>query len=308
MKRLSHIFFIYVAFFATMGFSAAAAEQEVDRLISEIDELCAKGQQRLYDVACDERVMQIYFQSLQLVDAALEKFPQNYELLWRGARSAALYCEVVNDLRPEGWQQICTTIGNRGLEFGSLAQQVNPGRVEGYFWRTYAIGGYRHGLGTGMAGAMTAIQDGFLNKVREDAEKGYAIDPSYLGFGTTYTYIQFLGNIPGGMYMKGYGFRKSRFEEALKYYDEFIANYPQNSFMQTANQWDVKATCAAAFLLDAVDVLQMTGAMRDKYLGDARWLCELGVNSNRKSFAKRCEEMLQEVKRKEIYGFYAGNS
>ncbi len=265
--------------------------------VAEIDKLHNAAQTRIYGLACDQQAVDMHLQCFRLAEEALKADPNNYELLWRAARASALFNEAINDVRPEGWQQLCKDVGKAGLEYGNRAVEVDPQRVDAYFWRTYAIGGYRYGLGNGLEGIVAAIREGFLEKAQTNAEKAYELDKTFMGYTPNYAYVMFLANIPAFVRVKPYGGGKARLEKAVAVYDEFAANISDDraQYQELAFQWDVVATYAADFLIKAVDKVEMDQAQRQKYLADARFFCEIVVKEcNRPAFVKWARELLDD--------------
>ncbi len=279
--------FICLLLFATPGLAA----------ISEIDALHDRAFNRIYNIACDQEAAELHKEAFLLAEQAVAADPDNYELLWRGARQAALYGEAANDLRFEGWERECVEIGKRGMDMGSRAQQIAPERVEAYFWRSYALGVYRYGLGDGITGIIAAIKEGFLSKAKEDSEGGYKADPAYLDYMPVSTYICFLSNIPAAIPVSGYGYRKARYTKAMELYDDYKRDIARSKayFKANAYHWDVLSLYMAENLVNAVDVLKLEGAERQAVLADARWFAELGTESNRPSFKAKSQAILDDA-------------
>jgi hypothetical protein len=179
------------------------------------------------------------------------------------------------------------------MNMGTRAQQANASRVEAYLWRAYALGGYRYGLGDGIAAIVAAIKEGFLNKAKNDAEQGYRVDKTYLGYITTYAYFCFLGKIPGYMPLSGYGFQSARFKRALELYYEYRSHMPRDRYVKSFH-WDILAPYTAEFLIATVDVLDLEGEKKADLLNDARWYCQLGAKGNRPVYRTWSIAMLNE--------------
>jgi len=75
-------------------------------------------------------------QALQLIEAALKESPNDYQLLWRTARS--LYYTA--DGLPTEKERI--KLYERAMEIGERAVAQNPNGVEGHFWLAASVGGF----------------------------------------------------------------------------------------------------------------------------------------------------------------------
>ena len=72
--------------------------------------------------------------ALSALDKAHGLDGKNYEIEWRGARSAAWLAEDVGD------QPVRVKLSERGIEFGTLAVTLDKQRVEGHYYLAIAIG------------------------------------------------------------------------------------------------------------------------------------------------------------------------
>ncbi len=173
--------------------------------------------------------MQLMHDSLQLGLQAVEKYPENYDVLWRCARSAVEYAEIAKTIQTEDWKQICRTWGKKGMDICTKAQTLEPDKIEGYFWQIKSIGKYSDSVGI-----ITAIKEGFLPKIKKNLARSYEIDKTYCDYTPVYANCMYLYNLPWPMKNK---------KKALKYYREFAE--------QTNWSFDshVEYTFAARFLL-----------------------------------------------------------
>ena len=62
--------------------------------------------------------------SLDLCLACMEKTPDDYEILWRCARSAHDYAEAARNLQVAGWEEICKEWGKKGMETSGRAMDM----------------------------------------------------------------------------------------------------------------------------------------------------------------------------------------
>ena len=255
-------------------------------IYEKIDDLNARGHEVSYTI----EGMQTIKEALVLLEEALEKNPENYELMWRYIRSASHYAEAAQmnrDALPE-WKDTTRNWAKKGLDMATQAQKFNPDRVEAYYWRTVAMGQLAD-----VTGVITAVKEGFLPKSMSDVKKAYEIDPSYLNYTTTYAYAMFLAAIPTIPFVTP-GTKKSRFEDAMVYYKEYDTH--KNGSHRDADEWDMKAAYTADFLREALEVLDINGCERTKYLQEIKDLCEIGMQSNRRVYQEWCREILNDTK------------
>src|SRR5262245_8276908 len=92
--------------------------------ISEIDRLFSYGA----DPASEK-------QALDIVERALKALPNDYELLWRAARSYYYTADGMADRDKVQYY-------NRGIAAGSRAVDQKANGVEGHFWLAANYGGY----------------------------------------------------------------------------------------------------------------------------------------------------------------------
>lgn len=189
------LFFIFAA--------GIVSGTEMETLIKSIDDQCNKGIAEHYK----KSGMETLKMSLDLCLEALKKHPDNYELLWRGARSAGEYAEAAMIIKMDGWQDICKKWGKVGMDLAGKAQEINPDRVEGYFWQIQTIGKY-----SDASSFITALREGFLSKMRQNLAKSYEIDNAYHDYGPVFVNAIFHYELPWPMKDK---------EKAISFYEEF---------------------------------------------------------------------------------------
>lgn len=182
------------------------AETNNTELIKQIDTLFENGLKENYKASG----MTTLKQSLDLCLESKEKFADDYDILWRTARSAVEYAEVSKTLQIEGWKKNCRQYGKMGMNIAEEAQKIDPNRVEAYWWQVKSIGKYADG-----AGIVTAIKEGFYGKSKNSMGKAYEIEKSYCDYGPVHAHCMFYHTLPWPMKDK---------KKALKYYEEFAAN------------------------------------------------------------------------------------
>lgn len=104
-----------------------------------------------------------------LLDPALARAPNDYELLWRVARA-----DFWRSDDPDLSMEDRVKAGKVGWDVAERAVAQNPNRVEGHFWAVGTMGNYA--LGLGIVKALTQrIEGKFLARIQA-AER---IDPRY---------------------------------------------------------------------------------------------------------------------------------
>ena len=118
MRLLSLLLVVFV----TNSFTQAPLD--ISKTITEADRLFAYGSDH-----GKER------QALELLQRALKDAPNDYQLLWRVARSY-YYTGVGVEAKSR------VSYYERGIDTGSLAVDLSPNGVEGHFWLAANYGGY----------------------------------------------------------------------------------------------------------------------------------------------------------------------
>jgi len=106
--------------------------------------------------------------SLDLAQAALAAGGDAFEANWRIARGAFWVAEQSND------KKVKERIGWIGWEAGLKAQQLQPNRVEGFYFGVIALGQYSIGCGV-----MKAIGKGVQGKFERAGGRAIAINAAY---------------------------------------------------------------------------------------------------------------------------------
>jgi tetratricopeptide (TPR) repeat protein len=106
--------------------------------------------------------------SIALFLQALERSPDCYEALWRLARSYAWISELEFDRGGNA------ALGKKGYDAAFRAIQLDPRRVEGYFWSAVCVGEYGRGMGL-----WRAFREGIGTKFRRYLDFAMRIDRAY---------------------------------------------------------------------------------------------------------------------------------
>ncbi len=158
-------------------------------------------------------------QSLDLCLELMKKYPNDYDVLWRYARSAGIYAESLIGLQPAGWEDICEELGKKGETIALKAEKIKPGRVEAYAWQISCTGSYGF-----VCGLFTAVREGLHNKLRKCMERSCQIDKTYCDYYSVLSLSLYYYNMPWPLKDK---------KKALQYYKEFIASAKNPWMMKT---------------------------------------------------------------------------
>ncbi len=157
------------------------------QIFNRIDTLWSQGMEEAYHT----NGLLLVKQSLDLCEAELIKTPDNYEILWRYARSAGCYSQVAKILQYEGLKDISRAWCKKGMRAGEKAIKISPQRVEAYYWQTFAIGPYSDAVGF-----PTAIREGFYGKGVRNLKKACEIDSSYMDYSPVWATVMLYWKIP----------------------------------------------------------------------------------------------------------------
>jgi hypothetical protein len=138
--------------------AAAAAPTSLAQVLARVDELHRRR---------DDRAALAEEQSL--VQGALARAPQDYEVLWRAARVAFWLSDDPGQSHDER-----SRIGKDGWDVAERAVAVNPNRVEGHYWAAVCMGNYALGLGV-----VKALAKGMEGKFRERLGRAEQLDRRY---------------------------------------------------------------------------------------------------------------------------------
>lgn len=291
-----HLLVCLVMFISLPGWPAAAdiPERGCDPYVQQIDDLWNRAYAQIYSVGLDRQTLCMMSSMMDLCSRAVAEDPDNYEYLWRYARSAAEYAQTAQSLPDEfpEWKDICRQYGMSGFKMADRACMDRPDRPEAFFWRNYCMGMYV--LIGGITPIINAVKEGFLGKAEESVVKGYEADKTYLDYIPVFTRSQFLAHVPSIPFIVK-GSKEDRYKEAMCYHKEHNA-YTLHR-IEEVFEWDICATYSAQFMLDAVKVLDPAPCEKRQYLEEARRWCNLGLQSPRSKYVKMCEAMLADNKR-----------
>ena len=151
-------------------------------------------------------------QALSLIAQALERRPDEYQLLWRAAR---VYYHVGDDAAAEEKRDYF----ERGIATGQRAVALQPTGVEGHFWLGANYGGLSE-----IRGIVQAIQ--MIKQVRAEMETALRLQASYENGGAYLALGQLDRQLP-----RLFGGNITR---AIAYLEQGLRVAPQNMSMRLA--------------------------------------------------------------------------
>ncbi len=204
MAKRTYLWMAVLFFMVAAGWAdELVASADSDKEIEGIDRLLERATEENYKASG----LDLFKESLDLCLACMRERPDDYEVVWRCARSAHQYAETARNLLVEGWEGICREWGKKGMEMAEKAQGIEPGRVEGYFWEAACVGVYSDGTGV-----MTAVKEGFYKRSKNAMVKAYEVDKSYNDYDPVFGSAMFWIALPFPLKSK---------KKALEYYREF---------------------------------------------------------------------------------------
>jgi tetratricopeptide (TPR) repeat protein len=226
LRGTAFLFVLSVLLFPAAGMGAEDAGVDPVDVVERIDALFERGKEQNYHTAG----MELLKESLDLCLGAVEKRPDDYEVLWRCTRSAYKFAEAAQILQLDGWEEVCKEWGKKGLAFSERAQRIDPERVEGYFWETACIGVYADATGP-----FTAIKEGFYEKSKKAMARAYELDKAYNDYDPVFGSAMFYIALPFPLKDK---------KKALKYYREFekLTSWTENLYVRRVHAADLLMT------------------------------------------------------------------
>lgn len=210
----------------------------------------------LYDQGGPENLLK----SAQLYVQALEADPTSYEAAWKASRAYREYANDSKKLGVDGWEDICKEYGKIGMKYGETAIELDPNKIDGYFWYGCSVGNYSDGVSI-----LTALKEGLKDKTQSSFEKSYELDKMYEDGGPIKALGRFWFVLPWPLQKK---------DKALTYLKEFQGLYPDD----TEGQVFLSEVLIKTKAKDEAKVLLEKAAVDDeKYYADwaARLLKEL---------------------------------
>jgi hypothetical protein len=111
----------------------------------------------------------------ELIKIAIERFPDSYELLWRGGRAAWAIGDRLDD---EADSDRLEELGLEALAWTKRAVELRPDGIEGHFWHGLAISVYSRGISI-----VKALFKGLGGEFEDDMNFVIGRDPAWGGGG-----------------------------------------------------------------------------------------------------------------------------
>ncbi len=127
---------------------------------------------------------------LALLQKAEKVAPNDYEVLWRMARH---YYWLSDD--PSIANEEKARLGKLTWDWADRASQVNPARVEGWFYGSSGVGMYSLGISI-----IKALLDGMESKYLDRLKKGQAADPAFYLHGADVSWGRYYYELPWPKY------------------------------------------------------------------------------------------------------------
>jgi tetratricopeptide (TPR) repeat protein len=154
---------------------AAAATLPLPALVSRLDELHRRR---------DDKVA--FAEAQRLVQAGLQRAPEDYGVLWRAAR---FYFWASDD--PGVSRDQRSRWGKDGWDLAEHAIAVNPNDVAGYYYAAVCMGNYALGLGV-----VKALAIGLEGKFRDRLGKAAALNDWFENGGVETAWGRFFDKLP----------------------------------------------------------------------------------------------------------------
>jgi hypothetical protein len=122
----------------------------------------------------------------RLVEQALGRAPQDYEVLWRAAR---FYFWLSDD--PGAAAEARSGLGKTGWDIAERAISANAGQPAGYYWAAVNMGSYALGLGV-----VKALTLGLEAKFKSRLERAEQLAPGYQNGGIDVAWGRFYEKLP----------------------------------------------------------------------------------------------------------------
>ena len=167
------------------------------------------------DALYDQGGVENLLKSAQLYAQAVEEDPTSYEAAWKASRAYREYANDSKKLSVEGWEDICKEYGKLGMKYGEKAIELDPNKIDGYFWYGCSVGNYSDGVSI-----LTALKEGLKDKTQSSFEKSYELDKMYEDGGPIKALGRFWFVLPWPLQKK---------DKALTYLKEYQQLYPDDA-------------------------------------------------------------------------------
>jgi tetratricopeptide (TPR) repeat protein len=140
--------------------AASGPADDVEAVIREADALQARREHAPTGPVMNRQV--------ELLEAAVARHPENFELLWRLSR--AYFWK--SDFAPN--DRLRSELGEKGMTYGDRARALRPNDVRGHYFAALGVGSYSQGMGI-----ITALRRGMERRFNERLDRAIAVDARF---------------------------------------------------------------------------------------------------------------------------------
>jgi tetratricopeptide (TPR) repeat protein len=118
--------------------------------------------------------------------------PNDYAANWNAAKAMRKYGDELVTLEAQGWKDLAKAAAREGMKFGEIAQKINQGGIEGWYWYALNVGTYAD-----CVSIITALAEGLKGKTQKGFETSYNLSKMYDNGGPMIGLGRFWQVLPG---------------------------------------------------------------------------------------------------------------
>ncbi len=126
------------------------------------------------DALFKESKLASYEKAMDLLQKVVDSEPDNFEAIWKSAEVHQNYGDMSLAQKVPDWKERCAKHGKIGMNFAAKAIELEPERVEGYYFYGCSAGTYSDGVGL-----IAILRENIIGKIQKNFEKAYGIDKRY---------------------------------------------------------------------------------------------------------------------------------
>jgi len=153
-------------------------------------------------------------ESIPLYIKAVEANPDSYEANWKCARAHREYANLSLEGELEGWKEICEKYGKDGMGYGEKAKELEPDKIEGYYYYGLCVASYSDGVSI-----FKALKEGLKGSTQKAFYKAYELDKMFVDGGPMLAIARFWHQLP---------FPLTNKKRAEKYFEEHHKYFPDD--------------------------------------------------------------------------------
>ncbi len=132
-----------------------------------------------------------YRQAIALYEQVIAASPESFEALWKCARVHQWFGDLARHRQVPGWKAQCQAHGQAGMQYAARAIELEPERVEGYFFYGCSAGTYSDGVGF-----ITLMREGIGGKIEKNLLEACRLDKRFDHGGPLQALGQFYSLLP----------------------------------------------------------------------------------------------------------------